>query len=249
MIPRPLVPRWPLFAGIVLSCCLGLQGDEPSPPPAMDPEIHITVRAASESPRIFAGVSDDSPGDQLVNDALRTIVSIRCRDIPIRRFAAELERAFQVPVRLDASDPTGDPVDPEMRVSIEVYGMSLTEAIGNLEATSSLEPSIERGMLVIRTVGRELRQNLLYDITPLRAIGVERVVNLIRQTTSGPWDEDEPGTGLITVIGHGLLIRADCRTHRQIERFLAMLSQHVSFLAPAPAAAPGEKSPKTGSGS
>lgn len=225
--------RWPMLAGLAVSCCLALQGDEP-PRGADERAISITSVPASEAPRIVTGFSDDPPGDQRVNAALRTIVSIRCRKVPIGRFAVELEQVFEIPVRLADEARTGDPLSPETRVSLEVHRTSLTEAIHALEGEGivAFEPAVDRGMLILSVDRGDLRQTLLYDVAPLKGLGVERVVKLIKQTTYGPWDEDEPGTGLITVVGSGLLIRTTCRDHRVIERFLALLEAHLETLAP-----------------
>lgn len=80
------------------------------------------------------------------------------------------------------------------------------------------------GALWIMTVeaADELRTTAVYRVTEFEQAGVmDELIKAIHQATSGPWHEDEPGTGTLQQPHpHLLVIRQTHKVHRQIQKLL-----------------------------
>lgn len=48
-------------------------------------------------------------------------------------------------------------------------------------------------------------------------------MDALKSQTNGPWNDDQPGTGTIRVLGDVLVIRQNRRTHREVEGVLNLL--------------------------
>jgi hypothetical protein len=212
---------------LLLTIPLGLvlYGDEPV---ADQPPLSITLRP-DLGPTIF-GKGIDFPGNEPVERAMRQIIDIRISSAPIRLVAKELERILKVPVRID-EDSSGNGINPEMQVTCEAYGVPVSRAITLLDGPTRLGGVIKNGKLVFwnADAASEARYPLLYDINSCSRIGQDWLIELIKEYTSGPWDEDEPGTGIIRVVGGSLLVTNTHLVHREIEWLLQSLSKNVVF--------------------
>lgn len=84
----------------------------------------------------------------------------------------------------------------------------------------------EKGKLVLyidNLGGDSRRQTRLYSIALLKSLRADEIMAAVESQTSGPWDQDEPGTGKISVLGDVLVIAQNLKNHREVEGVLNLL--------------------------
>ena len=221
--------------------------------PFRDRPAHSTIHfeVGDAAVRSIRGLNDSSPGDQKVEAALERIVTLRCREVRLDALAAEIETRLGIPVRLATGDRPEERADPEMKVTIEVYGVPLVEALQEVDHVGFV---IHKGTLVVTSDIPCFNAALtrIYPVGKLQPLGMQRLMELIKSETSGPWDSDEPGTGTIQALGDALVVRQDAKNHREIETLLDLLVRaeiktDTELPKPAEAPRPAEV-PASGSG-
>ena len=116
-------------------------------------------------------------------------------------------------------------VDPETRVSIEVYEVPLSRALDELKS-QDIWYLVKRGKLILYIDENgcdRMGDTRIYSIALLKTLRADEIIDAVQNQTSGPWDDDEPGTGLISVLGDALVVRQNLRNHRQVEGVLNLL--------------------------
>lgn len=227
---------WRTWAGMLLLGGLlsSVAAGESRQGPRTADRSAIVLEIGEAPERAIRGLSERAPGDRRVEAALDRIVTLRCHEALLGEVAREIERQLGIPVRLLNESWAGEERDPNLKVSIEADGVPLASAIEALAGSETLSLFADKGKLVIAhsTRGNELRTTRIYHVPRLQQLGMPRVSKLIRAWTSGPWDENEPGTGTITSYGDALVVRQNLRNHREIEAFLNLLNQASRKLKP-----------------
>ena len=220
---RPLVLMAGLACGLV---SWSIAGQEPTlPAPAESPLLGIELTVGDPLPRQIKGIRDADPGDRKIDAALDRIVTLRCRDVRLADLVRELERAAAIPIRLTRGDIVNEPVDPETRISIEVFDVPLETALDELR-WQDIDCRVQNGKLIlfVNTQGCDrIEETRLYSIALLKSVRADEVMDALKSQTSGPWNEDQPGTGTIRLLGDALVIRQNRKNHREAEGVLNLL--------------------------
>lgn len=224
---RPFVLMTGLACGVVSWSLAGQEPTQPPmpPPPAESPLQGIELTIGDAVPREIRGVREADPGDRKIDAALDRIVTLRCRDVRLADLVRELERAAAIPIRLTRGDIVNEQVDPETRISIEVFDVPLATALDELRPRD-IWHFVENGKLVfyIEETGCDrFFQTRIYSIGLLKSLRADEIMDVVKGQTAGPWDDDEPGTGTVSVLGDALVVRTSRRTHRQVEGVLNLL--------------------------
>lgn len=86
---------------------------------------------------------------------------------------------------------------------------------------------VQDGVLTLTTEEKanEIYVTRQYPIGDLltQDCGPEAIIVILEQTTPGPWDADEPGTGTLSVVGNLLFVRQTHRVHQAVAEILAGL--------------------------
>lgn len=224
---RPFVLVAGLACGVVSWSLAGQEPTQPPmpPPPAESPLQGIELTIGDAVPREIRGIREADPGDRKIDAALDRIVTLRCRDVRLADLVRELERAAAIPIRLTQEDIVNQQVDPETRISIEVFDVPLATALGKL-TWQGIDCRVENGKLILFTSADgadRIMETRLYSMALLKSLRADEIMDALKNQTNGSWDESRPGAGTMRILGDALVIHQNRGTHREVEGVLNLL--------------------------
>jgi hypothetical protein len=171
-------------------------------------------------------VIDTPPPNPKLEEALNEPFAPGFVNVPLQDALRAISEKFPAPIRMTADAEARCPVDSPCRINLElparprrvVMQLALDQVADNL-TFSVLGHSIVVTTLEESTEVRSLR---LYDIQDAESHGrVPEFIQAVLRSTSGPWEYDEPGTGVLSIAGPGrLLVWQTGPTHRQLRELI-----------------------------
>lgn len=187
--------------------------------------------AAPRRPNLYDGAVGVQL-DEITEKSITRVNTETMENAPWSLVRARVEQLTGMQVRVDEEamtdcgiDLNEDTIIPQWLAgeTVTYLGILLTRQMGN----DPFAWYVQEGLLTLTTQERayETYVTRQYPIGDLLSNDCDPVaiIVLLGQTTSGPWDADEPGTGTISEVGNQLFIRQTHRMHQEIAEILAGL--------------------------
>lgn len=153
------------------------------------------------------------------------VVSFDWPEMTLAEFAQRLTEMTGAKFKLDEQALTDEGLDTDTLIVARSKNLPLSQALdivlSNVNGTE-LMIVIEDGVFHIISGEKYcgVYETILYNVGWLGITGerLEEFVSLLEQETSGPWDAEEPGTGMISAFPHrsSLLVRQTPNVQREI---------------------------------
>lgn len=190
--------------------------------------------AAEEVPPEKPGLYDGAVGikrDEVIEKSLTGRNPERLENATLRQVVARVEQLTQLQVWLDAEALTEAGIDLGQETIVPLWseGETLTQLQNHLSDQTGclLAWVVHEGGVTLTT---EEKSFLTYDtkqypVGDLLSQGLtpQMLIELLEQESSGPWENDEPGTGTIHPIGNLLFVRQTHRIHQEVAEMLTAL--------------------------
>ena len=211
---------------------------------------HLAVQGILEAlrrsePIVLIGLSpEDLQLRKMLEDEL---VSFDSSSISLGEFAQEISQMIGARLILDEQALEDAGLDKECKIDARAknlpLGIALRTNLSNVNGTE-LTVVVEDGAIKVTSQEKacEKYETVRYNVGSLGITGdrLHEFVALLKIETTGPWDDDEPGTGTISVYpyGNSLIVRQTPWVHREILellRDLRTLPPEQRLFAAAPA--------------
>ena len=160
------------------------------------------------------------------------VIHLERTGITLAEFVKQISEMTGVTVRLDEQALIDAGVDVKRPIDVKAinvpWWLALERNLANMNG-SQLTAVIEDGVLKITSLEKacECYETILYNVESFEKAGAKLgdLISLIERETTGPWDADEPGTGMIWVIPHRhmLVVRQTAKVQREIMVHLSKL--------------------------
>lgn len=164
-------------------------------------------------------------------------VSYELPEATLRQFQAKLKEMVECPVELDIQALTDAGLDADALFSARArnlrLGVALVRDLENVNGTE-LTYLVRQGTLWLTTAEKanETYETVIYNLESLGITGsrLDKWINLAKSETSGPWDEDEPGTGTMMRLpsDNRIVVRQTRHVHAEIVGFISSLRDRPS---------------------
>ena len=191
----------------------------------------LAEEAAPRKPGLYDGAVGVQR-DELAEKSLTRVNPERMENAPWPLVMARIEQmtGMQVWVDEQALTDAGIEVNEDTIVPQWLKGETVTylaTLLSRQMRDTRLAWFVQEGLVTLTT---EVRANenyvtRQYPIGDLLSedCGSEAIIVILEQSTSGPWDADEPGTGTISEVGNQLFIRQTHRMQQAVAEILAGL--------------------------
>lgn len=166
------------------------------------------------------------PPDRKLEAALDEPFAPRFVDMPLREALSALSEGLPAPIRMTEDAEKRCPVDSPRRISLELPSRPRRVVAQLLldQVSDGLMLSVLNNSPTVTTPeeDQERRSARLYDLRDAEARGrMPEFIQAVLRSTSGPWEYDEPGTGVLSIAGPGhLLVWQTESTHRQLRELI-----------------------------
>ncbi len=192
------------------------------------------VVIAEDAARRKPGLYDGAVGGHLaevVDQSLLLRNPVNMKDVPLRQAMARIEQMthWQVWIDKQAISDAGVILEEDTTITLWPAGETVLQLTNHLEDLTQTEFAweVHGGIATLSTAEKvnERYQSKQYAVGDLLAQGLEadRLMELLQQETSGPWEAEEPGTGTIHAFGNLLFVRQTSRVQHEIAEMLAIL--------------------------
>ena len=178
--------------------------------------------------------------DRRIHRTLESKVSLDFREIPLKSAAKEI--ALRTGATIVIDEKALQDIGFDGPISLDVDNVTWRSAIDLLLEPHGLTAIVHDGSLQITTIeeAESYLFTIVYDIRDLteRRFRGEKLVAVLQNETSGPWEDIDGHGGTAAVPVHGvLLVRQSPDVHEEVAVLLADLRKHA--LNPRPAAVAG----------
>lgn len=190
---------------------------------------HRSVRALLSAVTMEDGdeiVIDAPPPSLKLEQALNEPFTPRFVDVPLLEALKAISEGLPTPIQMTAEAERLCPADSPRRIHLELPArprrVVLRLLLEQISDNLTLSVRGNRPVVTTRDHDTEQRSLRLYDLRDADSHGrVPEFVQTIFDSTSGPWDIDEMGTGVLSLAAPGrLLVGQNEPTHRELRELL-----------------------------
>jgi len=173
----------------------------------------------------------DCPQHAVLRAKLDQKVSVDFDEVAIEEAVAQLATLAGVDIRIDRSVVESD-VSSRQLVTLTANDQKLRSLIQRLVTDTELAPMIRDGVLWVATAEAENNRThtAVFDVRDLcrSKEESEALSDAINSQTEGPWEVDEPGTGILIFPKPGTMVVS--QTESQLDAVLELLETYRSAL-------------------
>ena len=201
------------------------------------------VACAEDAAPQQLGLYDGAVGGQLDEIAEKSITRAKpegMENAPWPLVRARIEQMTGMQVRVDEQAMTdcgidfGDDIVIPLWLEGETVAFVATLLSRQIGGGYEFVWYVEEGLLTLTTLEKanETYVTRQYPIGDLLSqdCDSETIIFLLEESTSGPWDADEPGTGTISEVGNVLFVRQTHRVQQEVAEILAGLRRQDSVV-------------------
>jgi RNA polymerase sigma factor (sigma-70 family) len=168
-------------------------------------------------------------------DALQAETEVAFVETSLRDALDYIEQLHGIDVVINEKEIADEGASPEVRLSLELKGVSLHSALSLMLEPHDLDYVVKNEVLMITAAAKaeEFRELRVYDLKQLSTLipkldfddvdDVKRVESVIKNAVQGDWAPEDEDGGTISLTSAGLVVRQNQRTHREIENLLEQL--------------------------
>ena len=198
---------------------------------AQEPALPETGAVAT-APSLKIEIADEPRAIEpvtLMPPALAKAVSREFKRTPLRDIIKWLQNEQQLTVIVDTQALSDDGILMSHQVDDRLVNEPLYLLLDRLQALK-LWWYMDDGNLYLTTIEKAQHHPVTrqYNIGDLLDAGfkAESILDTIQQSTTGPWDVDEPGTGTLVQLGDVLFVRQTEPMQREVSSLLTALLHH-----------------------
>ena len=149
-------------------------------------------------------------------------------NVPLKDVLARVEELTQLQVHVDWQllIDAGSKIKIDTEISEWPAGESIRQLLERIPGHEKCELTwvVDDGLMVLTTadLARAKYTSKRYYVGDLLSedLSDDEIIRMVQDETSGPWHEDEPGTGTATLFGNHLFIRQSIRIQQEVEGLL-----------------------------
>lgn len=162
-----------------------------------------------------------------IEEALQQKAQLDIVDLTLKDTVAQIRDLFKVQILID-DDGLGDQgIHTDTLVNVRLKGITLKSALRIILERLGLDFIIKNEVLVITTQEKadEHFEVQLHDTRHIKNLNSSQLIEVLENTTTGPWFEIEGVGGTMSAVPGGLIVRQTQRMHEEITELLEQLAK------------------------